>query len=244
MSGTNALLTWNIAFAYACGASHLAQTASVLLQVFSCEQARVDLEQIFGREAQALVAHLNIEGQHRGAVAAATAMQNLEAAHSHDEGIAHDPKKCKLCTDDGEHHDHDHDHDHSHHDDGHAMAEEEGKHKSHAHEHADGHKHDHGHAHEHGHEHHHHHHERQETTAASRFGIRSFVYKSRLPFHPQRYTYSVLALAATCTWCYTAESGPSHTLQALCMSSSSATPIHNAKAANQVAGKAWRLLQH
>ena len=168
-----------------------------VLQVFSCEHGRLDLEQIFGREAQALVAHLNIEGQHRGAVAAATAMQEHDAAHSHDEGIEHDPKKCKLCTDhDG------HDHGHSHHDHAHGLAEEDGKTHSRAHEHADGHKHDHAHEHkhEHGHDHkhdhgheHHHHHERQETTAASRFGIRSFVYKRRLPFHPQRYDPDNLA---------------------------------------------------
>ncbi|KAL0027977.1 hypothetical protein WJX79_007622 [Trebouxia sp. C0005] len=52
----------------------IASSLNPLSKVFTCEQARVDLEQVFGREAQSLVAHLNIEGQHRGAVAAATAM--------------------------------------------------------------------------------------------------------------------------------------------------------------------------
>ena len=165
------------------------------LQVFACEHANLDLEQIFGREAQSLVAHLNIEGQHRGAVAAASAMQQHESAHSHaDSGpeFEHDPKKCKLCHDEHDHdHEHDHGHDHSHehaHDDhGHAMPEEKGGKDKHAH----GHSHDGDHHHEHkhgvGHHHgHHHDHKRQETTAAERFGIRSFVYKRRLPFHPQR----------------------------------------------------------
>lgn len=168
---------------------------SIDLQVFTCEHARLDLEQIFGREAQALVAHLNIEGQHRGAVAAATAMQKHDAAHRHDEGIEHDPKKCKLCTDDHQH-EHNHAHDHGHDGHGHAMSQDaEGKQHSHGREHADGlkheqsdgHKHEHSHADGHEHKHHHHSHERQETTAASRFGIRSFVYSRRLPFHPQRY---------------------------------------------------------
>ncbi|KAL3158075.1 hypothetical protein ABBQ32_011681 [Trebouxia sp. C0010 RCD-2024] len=95
----------------------IASSLNPLSKVFTCEHARLDLEQIFGREAQALVAHLNIEGQHRGAVAAATAMQKHDAAHRHDEGIEHDPKK---------------------------------------------------------------------------FGIRSFVYSRRLPFHPQRLREMVL----------------------------------------------------
>ena len=41
--------------------------------------------------------------------------------------------------------------------------------------------------HDHKHEHKHDHkHERGETRAASRFGIRNFVYSRRRPFHPQR----------------------------------------------------------
>ena len=154
----------------------------LLLQVFTCEQARVDLEQVFGQEAQSLVAHLNIEGQHRGAVAAATAMHEHDAAHSHAEpaaGVEHDPENCKLCEDG---HSHDHNHDHSHHDHAHGMVEGEDSSKhghAHAHDRSDGHSHKHQHSHVHDHK-------RQETTAAERFGIRSFVYKRRLPFHPQR----------------------------------------------------------
>ena len=156
---------------------------SCFVQVFACEQGKVDLDQIFGREAQSLVAHLNTEGQHRGAVAAAAAMQQQDAAHSHAApGVDHDPSSCKQCTDGSHDHDH-HGHDHAHeHNDGHKHEHD------HAHEHEDGHKHDHGHEHGHAHEHGHkqHHHDRQETTAASRFGIKSFVYRRRLPFHPQR----------------------------------------------------------
>jgi hypothetical protein len=36
---------------------------------------QVPLEQVFGSNVQKVVAHLNIEGQHRGAVAAAKAAQ-------------------------------------------------------------------------------------------------------------------------------------------------------------------------
>jgi hypothetical protein len=44
------------------------------LQVISCEHGCVDLDQVFGKEAKGLVAHLNTEGHHRGAVAAARAL--------------------------------------------------------------------------------------------------------------------------------------------------------------------------
>lgn len=166
----------------------IASSLNPLAKVFACEQARLDLEQVFGKEAQSLVAHLNIEGQHRGAVAAATAMQHHDSAHSHADsgpGVEHDPETCKVCVDG---HDHHHNHDHSHHDHGHAMAEEEGSQPDHSHAH--GHNHDDKGKHE--HHHHHHDHKRQETTAAERFGIRSFVYKRRLPFHPQRLREMVL----------------------------------------------------
>lgn len=47
----------------------------------------MDLTQVFGKESRAIVAHLNVEGQHRGAVAAVRAQQaegaGSEAGGSH-----------------------------------------------------------------------------------------------------------------------------------------------------------------
>lgn len=40
-------------------------------QVIPCVQGRVPLEEVFGSKAHAMVSGLNIEGHHRGAVAAA-----------------------------------------------------------------------------------------------------------------------------------------------------------------------------
>ncbi len=42
--------------------------------MIACEQGRVDLDDVFGKEAKGIVAHLNTEGHHRGAVAAARAL--------------------------------------------------------------------------------------------------------------------------------------------------------------------------
>ncbi|KAL4424848.1 hypothetical protein ABPG77_011098 [Micractinium sp. CCAP 211/92] len=177
-----------------------------LAQVVSCAHGQVPVQKLFGSEAQGLVSKLNIEGQHRGAVAAAKSLEQAEAEAAG--GHAH--KDCKACASEKEgeghhhhHHHHDHGHDHHHeeahkHDDCSACKQEHehGHGHGHAHKHKhshaeDGHKHDDCAACKHGdHEHHHHHHhhkkERQETTAAKRFGIKSFVYARRRPFHPQR----------------------------------------------------------
>jgi hypothetical protein len=70
-----------------------------------------------------------------------------------------------------------HDHAHSHEGHAHAHADDACKgcdDPSHAHSHANGAEPAHAAS------------ERQETTAAARFGIRTFVYTRRLPFHPQR----------------------------------------------------------
>lgn len=50
-----------------------AWSATSHLALPPCQQ--VPLEQVFGSSVQKVVAHLNIEGQHRGAVAAAKAAQ-------------------------------------------------------------------------------------------------------------------------------------------------------------------------
>ncbi|WPT13898.1 Putative metal chaperone YciC [Picochlorum sp. SENEW3] len=129
-----------------------------LARVIPCEHGNVEIDEMFGREAAALVSALNTEAHHRGSVAAVKA--------------AHDEKK-------DEHHDHHHHHEHH------------GHHHDHKHHHEHGHEHHHGHHH---HDHEHHHDDdcsecaskRQKTTAESRFGIVSFVYERRKPFHPQR----------------------------------------------------------
>jgi len=185
-----------------------------LAKVSACERGRVDLEAVFGRDATGLVAHLNVEGQHRGAVAHAQAL--AEELEEGGEG------GCAVCAATGEDkkggeggHSHSH---HHHHHEGEEKKKEHSHSHSHSHEH---HKHEH-HKHEH-HEHEHHEHEhggecaakgctethehhdhkghshapktkklRQETTAAARFGIRSFVYRRRRPFHPGRLRDTVL----------------------------------------------------
>ena len=153
-----------------------------LARTVACERGRVDVEDVFGPASSGLVAHLTVEGQHRGAVAAAAA---AEAAAKEEEG------------EEGEGDGHGH---HHHHDHGHACGtdcKEEHDHKHHDHKHHD---------HDHDHKHHHHDHDgpcgdacaakpkraRQDTTAASRFGIRSFVYRRRRPFHPGRLRDTVL----------------------------------------------------
>jgi len=134
--------------------------------------------------------------------------------HHHDHKHEHE-HECKDdgCADPEHHHDRKHNHhDHQHHD--HHKHEHECKddgcadpehHHDHKHNHHDHQHHDHRHGHEckdedckdpehHHHDHHDHKHhhsddkmkDRQATTAAKRFGITSFVYSRRLPFHPQR----------------------------------------------------------
>lgn len=188
-----------------------------LARIFPCERGRVDIEAVFGREAAGLVAMLNVEGQHRGAVAHAAALAEAEKGEGGEEGgggggeggcvvcaATGEDKKEKTTSSCGHGHGHgEHGHHHRHH---HHHDEEEEEKKEHSHSHS------HSHEHEHGaecaskgctedHLHHHHHHEhaapkpkklRQETTAAARFGIRSFVYRRRRPFHPGRLRDTVL----------------------------------------------------
>eukprot|EP00887_Chlorella_sp_A99_P005800 scaffold1.g5800.t1 len=176
--------------------------------VVPCQFGEVPIDKVFGKGAQRVVASLNIEGQHRGAVAAARTLEQQEAAaaaeaarkeqhrHHHHHGHGHGEGEgaeegCRACAEEAGGGGHEH---HHHRDD---EADGEHPHKHHKHTHEDGEKHDdckacqEGGAHPHKHHHHHHHHhghrrERQETTAAKRFGIVSFVYERRRPFHPQR----------------------------------------------------------
>jgi hypothetical protein len=93
-------------------------------QVASCEHGKVEVKKFFGPGAKGLVAHMNTEGQHRGAVNAAKAA----AAKAAEKDSAHDH------THKHEHGEHKHEHgEHKHH------------HGEHKHEHDDGeHEHDHG----------------------------------------------------------------------------------------------------
>ena len=79
----------------------------ILSQVEGCEHGRVAVKKVFGPEAKGLVAHMNTEGQHRGAVAAAKAA----AQKAHADGDKHGH---------GHKHEHGHEHEHGHkHEDGH-----------------------------------------------------------------------------------------------------------------------------
>eukprot|EP00879_Flechtneria_rotunda_P014044 GHRR01014672.1.p1 GENE.GHRR01014672.1~~GHRR01014672.1.p1 ORF type:complete len:355 (+),score=130.74 GHRR01014672.1:1365-2429(+) len=158
-----------------------------LATVIACEQAKVPLERVFGSNVQKAVAHLNIEGQHRGAVAAAKAAQESEQhiASCQDQVCQH-AAHLQHNQQHGDHHhtnEHSHQHDHSH---GHKHDEScnHGQNCSHKH---------HDHSPHGGHQHNlENHHERAETRAAQRFGIRSFVYTRRRPFHLKRLQDMVL----------------------------------------------------
>ena len=50
------------------------------LQIIRCEHGAIPTDKVFGAGAQGLVARLNTEGQHRGAVAAAKSLEEEAAA--------------------------------------------------------------------------------------------------------------------------------------------------------------------
>lgn len=74
-----------------------------LSTVVPCEHGKVPVDIVFGSSTQGVMAKLNVEGQHRGAVAAAKALQHKDA-HVHDGHHSHT---------DGHHHGHDHEHSHA-----------------------------------------------------------------------------------------------------------------------------------
>ena len=179
---------------------------------FSCSTPQVPLEKVFGSNVHKVVAHLNVEGQHRGAVAAALEAQRHEQHQQQEEVVGasapgSQPEAAAAAGDHSHHHHHDHhaahSHDHEHQE--HSHKDHHHEHKEHHHDHHEHKEHSHkDHSHdcagegcqdaehgEEGHHHHHHHHHTgkptAETRAASRFGIRSFVYSRRRPFHPKRW---------------------------------------------------------
>ena len=73
-------------------------------QVASCEHGKVEVKKFFGPEARGQIAHMNTEGQHRGAVNAAKAAAAKAAEkHAHDHKHGHGDHKHG-------HGDHKHDH--------------------------------------------------------------------------------------------------------------------------------------
>lgn len=95
--------------------------------------------------------------------------------HGHEHGHDHacTASSSGTCTDPS--HNHDHGHDHDHHAATTACASTTCTDPTHHHDHTHTHSHDHNHNHE-------------MTTAEERFGITSFVYRRRRPFHPERFS--------------------------------------------------------
>lgn len=124
---------------------------------------QVPLERVFGSGVHKVVAHLNIEGQHRGAVAAARAAADVE--------------HLQACGDSScSHEAHAHHHHHTEHHSSSTSCQHDHQHQQHSDEHEHKHEHSHGHNHK----------EHADTRAATRFGIKSFVYHKRRPFHLKR----------------------------------------------------------
>lgn len=118
--------------------------------------------------------------------------------HAHTHGTAHSTKEtvCKetACKDPTHNHDHAHSHGHSHAHSQISHNEATCTDPTHHHDHSHSHGVDHDAAtctdptHNHDHSHGHTHRVSDATTAEQRFGITSFVYKRRRPFHPLRFS--------------------------------------------------------
>lgn len=131
-----------------------------LLRPVSSRRAvpQIPIEKVFGSSVHSVVAKLNIEGQHRGAVAAARTLQQQQKEAEHKHGHGHEHKHGH-----GHKHEHGDKHEHAHEhgpDCGTDCGHDHGHSHDHGHEHGPGcaadcghdHGHDHGHGHKHSHE--------------------------------------------------------------------------------------------
>jgi len=127
--------------------------------------------------------------------------KSTDDSHSHKHGHEGDACTDTACTDSSHSHDgHDHGHGHDH-GKSHGHGHDHGK--SHSHEGHEGHDHGHDHgecadetctdtSHSHDHGHAHSHDAKGVTRAQTRFGITTFVYQRRRPFHPERLAARVI----------------------------------------------------
>lgn len=76
------------------------------MQVIRCEQGRVEVQEVFGRQTRSRLAHLTVAGQHRGALAAARAHGPPAASLQHPHHQHHatgtgtcGPASCATCDD-------------------------------------------------------------------------------------------------------------------------------------------------
>ena len=179
-------------------------------RVLSCVQGAVaDPLALIGSAKAAGAANWGVLDDHRNLVSAVEQEEEARAAHSlqheHEHEHVHGAEcdHAGTCTDPTHHHDHKghgHEHEHEHgHGHGHDRAADAAAahceveactDPTHNHDHSHGHDHDHDHS-GHNHDHSGHNHgtgSSSATTAEARFGITSFVYKRRRPFHPVRFS--------------------------------------------------------
>ena len=144
------------------GLEAIVSSLNPLARVFTCEQGKVDMDELLGPDVHGLVSNLNTEAHHKGAVVAARALGG---------DVGEEEEKEHACEGAGCDHD------------GHGHAHVGGScdHDGHGHAHVGG-----------SCDHPSHVQKRSKTSAAKRFGILSFVYERRRPFHPIRLKELVL----------------------------------------------------